>query len=86
MKRKQCPCCEFYTVESEDEVIVDICDVCFWQYDLIAHKLPDDNIGANHISLNQAKENYKLFGVCKPEFRDLVRDPIEKELPENNMG
>ncbi|GBG10433.1 glycosyl transferase [Paenibacillus agaridevorans] len=86
MKRQQCPCCDFYTVDSEDEVIVDICDVCFWQYDLIAHELPDKNIGANHISLNQARENYKLFGVCKQEFRHLVRDPIEEELPENNMG
>ncbi|QNK54691.1 CPCC family cysteine-rich protein [Paenibacillus sp. PAMC21692] len=86
MKRQQCPCCDFYTVDSEDEVIVDICDVCFWQYDLIAHELPDKNIGANHISLNQARENYKLFDVCKQEFRHLVRDPIEEELPENNIG
>ena len=36
MKRKICPCCGYYTVESDDEVIVDICDVCFWQYDVVA--------------------------------------------------
>ncbi|NIK80583.1 hypothetical protein FHS15_005774 [Paenibacillus castaneae] len=85
MNRLQCPCCGFYTIESENEVIVDICDVCFWQYDVIAQERPNKNIGANHIPLNQARENYKLYGVCKKEFRDLVRAPLEEELPENNM-
>ncbi len=28
---------------------------------------PDRNIGANKISLNQAIENYKQFGVSKPQ-------------------
>lgn len=36
--KRTCPCCGFYTVDSEDEVIVDICPVCFWQYDNIAQK------------------------------------------------
>ncbi|ULO09197.1 glycosyltransferase [Paenibacillus sp. 19GGS1-52] len=85
MKRLQCPCCGYFTVESEDEVIVDICDVCFWQYDLVAHNYPDNNIGANHISLNQAKENYKEFGVCKKGFKDMVREPMTQELQQNNL-
>lgn len=84
-KRLVCPCCGYFTVESDDEVIVDICEVCFWQYDVVAHELPDRNIGANHISLNQARENYRLFGVCKPQFKHLVRTPQEEELPENNL-
>lgn len=62
MKRKICPCCGYYTVESDDEVIVDICDVCFWQYDVVAHENPDISIGANHISLTEARKNYKLLG------------------------
>ncbi|MGO4372798.1 CPCC family cysteine-rich protein [Paenibacillus sp. 2TAB19] len=85
MMRLQCPCCEYFTVESDDEVIVDICDVCFWQYDAVAHDSPDRNIGANHISLTQARENYKKFGVCKKEFIDKVREPLDKELPINNL-
>lgn len=85
MKRLQCPCCGYFTVESEDEVIVDICDVCFWQYDLVAHNYPDKNIGANHISLNQAIENYKKFGVCKYEFKNMVREPMTQELQKNNL-
>jgi hypothetical protein len=85
MERLQCPCCENFTVESDDEVIVDICDVCFWQYDAIAHELPDRNIGANHISLTQAKENYRQFGVCKKVFIHMVRGPLDVELPKNNL-
>jgi hypothetical protein len=84
MKRLTCPCCENFTVESRDEIIVDICEVCFWQYDVVAHKKPDWNIGANHISLNQAKENYKRIGVCKGEYENMVRKPLLIELPENN--
>jgi len=84
MKRKICPCCGYYTVESDDEVIVDICDVCFWQYDVVAHNHPDISIGANHISLTEARKNYKLFGACKQRFIDYVRQPLFEELPDNN--
>lgn len=41
MKRMICPCCGYFTVESDDEIIIDICDVCFWQYDFVAHNYPD---------------------------------------------
>lgn len=82
--RIQCPCCGFFTVDSVDEVVVDICDVCFWQYDVVAHEQPERNFGANHISLNHARENYKTFGVCKIQFKHLVREPFEEELPINN--
>lgn len=82
--RLQCPCCGYFTVDSDDEIIVDICEVCFWQYDAVAHDKPDRNIGANHISLNHARENYKQFGVCKIKFKHLVRKPLTEELPINN--
>jgi hypothetical protein len=82
--RLHCPCCGFFTVDSDDEVIVDICEVCFWQYDVIAHEQPERNIGANNISLNQARENYKKLGVCKKQFKHMVRKPVEEELPITN--
>ena len=86
MKRQECPCCGYFTVESEDEVIVDICPVCFWQYDLVAHEKPDKNIGANHVSLNEARQNYKKYGVCKKRHigKNFTRLPLPEELPENN--
>jgi hypothetical protein len=85
MKRLQCPCCENFTVDSDDEKIVDICDVCFWQYDDITHELPDRNIGANHITLRQAKDNYRQYKVCKIEFIHLVREQFDDVLPKNNL-
>ena len=27
----KCPCCGYFTIDSDDEVIVDGCEVCFWQ-------------------------------------------------------
>lgn len=84
MKRKICPCCGYFTVESDDEVIVDICDVCFWQYDEVAHENPGTIRGANNVTLNEARVNYKLFGACEQRFIDYVRQPLFEELPDNN--
>lgn len=87
MKRIICPCCNNYTIESDDEVIVDICEVCFWQYDLTSHSKPSKMSGANGITLNDAIKNYKEYGACKKEFsqKKLVRKPFFEELPENNI-
>ena len=81
---KKCPCCGFYTVDSDDEVIVDICDVCFWQYDVVAHEHPEISIGPNGLSLNEARINYKKYGACKKQFANtkFVRRPLDDELPE----
>jgi len=81
---KQCPCCGYYTVDSDDEIIVDICPVCFWQYDEVAHDKPDTMLGANAVTLNQAKENFKLFGSSEKRFMGKGRKPLIGELPESN--
>ena len=84
MKKLKCPCCGNFTIQSDCEIVTEICEVCFWQYDVVAHDKPDISIGANSISLSQAKENYKQFNVCKPEHKNIVRKPVEEEFPENN--
>jgi hypothetical protein len=82
--RKKCPCCGFYTVDSDDEVIVDICEVCFWQYDVMGHECPEEIIGSNKVSLNDARENYKKYGACKIEYASSkwVREPMSDEMSE----
>jgi len=85
MKRRPCPCCGYFTVESDDEVNVDICEVCFWQYDEVGHDHPDINIGPNHVSLNDAKKNYRNFGACERRVIKFVRKPLAEELPANNF-
>ena len=53
--------------------------MCFWQYDEVAHKQSDILIGINKISLKEAKENYKKYGVCKKDFLEYVRETFEEE-------
>lgn len=80
METQKCPCCGFFTVEGD----FDICEVCYWQYDSVAHNNPDKTVGANKVSLNEAQTNYKTFGASEERFLNNVRKPVTEELPENN--
>lgn len=42
--------------------------------------MPDEIIGANQVSLNTAKKNYRLFGAIKERFINIVRQPYEDEV------
>ena len=83
-KKLRCPCCGYYTIDSRDEVVTEICEVCLWQYDEVAHANPDNNIGANKVSLNEAKENYIQYGVSKEKYigKNIARLPRENEITE----
>ena len=39
----QCPCCGYYTISVDEtqDIIIDFCEVCGWQYDWVAQKYPD---------------------------------------------
>ena len=63
-----------------DEVIVDICEVCYWQYDKVSEEKPDEIIGSNRVSLNTARKNYKLFGASEECFKNIVRLPYKDEM------
>lgn len=77
---KRCPCCGCLTIDDSNNIITDICDVCFWQCDEVAQNVPDNITGANKVSLNMAKNNFKLFGAVEKRFLDMVRPPYEDEL------
>lgn len=85
MNKIKCPCCGYYTIDDDGcEVIIDICEVCYWQYDLVAQENPDKVIGPNHgVSLNQARANYKEFGASSIRVKEFVRLPQDNELPLN---
>lgn len=76
----RCPCCGCLTIDDFFEVITDICQVCFWQYDEVAHSKPDMIIEPNKVLLNTAKKNYKLFGASEERFINSVRLPNEDEI------
>ena len=53
----ECPCCGQITLPLKDFYC--ICPVCGWEDDPGQHRHPDDDKGANTMSLNQAKGMYK---------------------------
>ena len=83
MIRIKCPCCGYFTHEESYELF-EICEVCSWQYDGVAHDKPDMSGGANKVSLNQAKANFKKFGASELRFKKNVRPPALEEFPKNN--
>ena len=58
MNAHLCPVCgqtEFSEIGSYE-----ICDVCGWEDDDYQMRFPDSDGGANHISLNQARQAYLM--------------------------
>lgn len=52
-----CPCCGNKTIEIPD--FYEICPICGWEDDPGQNENPDDDVGANHNSLNEAREAYQ---------------------------
>jgi len=69
-----CPCCGSYRFEGKIGSH-DICPICYWEDDLVQTKDPDFAGGANTLSLNQCRENYKVLSVC--ESNEEIED-VEK--------
>ena len=76
-KRFCCPCCGYYTLESVGEY--EICPVCFWEDDPLQREKPDYEGGANELSLNECRENYKKYGACEERLVLHVRNPLPEE-------
>ena len=76
-----CPCCGFLTMNEEPPGSFDICPVCYWEDDIAQYNNPDLRGGANEVSLKEARSNYCLFGASSPKFLDVVRPPLQQEVP-----
>ena len=77
-----CACCEHITMEAPPgSGTYDICPVCYWEDDASQFKDPDDALGANSVSLNTAKENFKAIGACDQKVLPSVRPATEAESP-----
>lgn len=76
----QCPCCEHYTLDLKPNNTFQICPVCFWEDDGVQLNAPEYEGGANEMSLNQARRNFKEFGVIDLQFKKQVRPPSKEEL------
>ena len=80
-RRFGCHCCGFLTLSEAPTGTYEICKVCFWEDDGVQSRDPDFEGGANTVSLNQARENFRLFGVSEPRFQRHVRPPLPEEQP-----
>ncbi len=78
--RYQCPCCGHYTLDDKPDNTFQVCPVCFCEDDGVQLNDPDYEGGANEMSLNKARENFKVFGVIDLQFKEQVRRPSEEEL------
>lgn len=76
----RCPCCNCLTIDDYMYPIVEICEVCYWQYDEVAQENPDEVIGPNQVSLNEAKINYKKYRASDYRFVGYVRKPKDEEI------
>lgn len=76
-----CPCCGFLTRSEEPHGTYEICPVCFWEDDPVQFEDSDFSGGANTVSLNKARENFRSLGASSLAFVDQVRAPTDDELP-----
>ncbi len=80
MEKYKCVCCGNRTLGSEPPGTFEICPVCYWEDDNVQFEDPDYPDGANNISLNEARGNYKRIGAISEEFLGNVRKPSEDEI------
>lgn len=81
MTRFPCACCESLTLREAPPGTFAICPVCFWEDDDVQFRDPTYRGGANAVSLQQARENFRLFGASDEAHRAAVRSPLAEELP-----
>lgn len=64
--KHKCPVCGSYEFPSHDSY--DICPECGWEDDWLQEKEPDNDTGANDMSLNEYRAAYK--GGWRPGWLD----------------
>jgi hypothetical protein len=79
--KRACPCCGYLTLSDLLSGSYEVCEVCFWEDDIVQFDDPDYEGGANTVSLRQAQRNYREFGVSEQRFKTHVRPPQADEQP-----
>lgn len=78
-----CPCCRNLTLSEQPPGTYEICPVCYWEDDPVQFEDEGYEGGANSVSLNAARENYRAFGACSEDVRSEVRKPTADEVPQD---
>jgi hypothetical protein len=77
--KRPCPCCGHLTLEF-DPGDYEICPVCYWEDDPVQSNDPDFKPGANKVTLNEGRANYRAVGASELEYKDSVRPPRSEEI------
>lgn len=71
MNNIKCPVCNNFTFPADDFPGSHIiCSLCVWEDDDVQYYNPEFKGGANEVSLNQAKRNFKLYGISDPSIKN----------------
>ena len=65
-----CPACDYLSLPIRGDW--DTCPVCGWKSDPVQESVPDEPVGANSVSLNQARQNFARIGLSAEDARDRV--------------
>lgn len=77
-----CICCGYLSRTKPSQGDYDICPICFWEDDPLQNGEDlDYSGGANAVSLNQARINFKEFKAMENRFIKNVREPLSHEIP-----
>lgn len=63
MKKHNCPVCEKHIFSEYGSY--EICPICGWEDDKLQLKKPDYDGGANEMSLNEYRKNWREGKPCK---------------------
>ena len=69
-----CPCCGYYTFPvPAEQAVAYICPVCFWENDVFIESDDEPSDENRQLTLNQARENYREFGISDPWLLENLR-------------
>jgi hypothetical protein len=78
-EKYRCPCCGYKTLDPPPRGF-EMCEVCFWVDNAMQFDDPDYKGGANPVSLNEARANFRKFGAKSEVHIGFTRPPTEDEL------
>lgn len=83
-ERGFCPCCGYRTLVPGRPGSYEVCPVCYWLDDLVGFYHPDAESDYNHVSLREARVNFRACGACTPAVADRTRDPLGEDRDPNH--
>jgi hypothetical protein len=77
-----CPVCGYHTFAVRGDW--DTCPVCGWNSDPVQEAIHDDPTGANGVSLNQARKNFRTIGATTEEKLAEVDPEAKRRYPHSD--